>query len=214
VQAQEDERAQIAADVHDDSVQSLAVVDLRLSTLRRRVAESQPDLLPVLDGVQESVSAATDRLRHLLFDLESPARTTTLGDALAQGADAIFADTDVEWELTGLPDLDLPEAERVTAYRVAREAMVNARKHAGARHVVIDLSRVGDAVVVTVSDDGRGIAEDDDRERPGHKGLASMRDRAQVAGGRLEVRRGEEGGTEVRLCLPTAPDRPLARPPA
>jgi PAS domain S-box-containing protein len=212
VQAQEDERAQVAADVHDDSVQSLAVVDLRLSTLRRRVATDDPALLEALDAVQESVSAATDRLRHLLFDLESPARTTTLGDALAHGAEVIFADTDIEWEITGLRDLDLPEAERVTAYRVAREAMVNARKHAGADHVVIDLCRALDAVVVSVRDDGRGIGEGEDRERPGHKGLASMRDRAQVAGGRLEVRRREQGGTEVRLTMPTAPDRPLAGP--
>jgi PAS domain S-box-containing protein len=212
VQAQEDERAQIAADVHDDSVQALAVVDLRLSTLRRRVAASDPALLETLDAVQESVSAATDRLRHLLFDLESPARTATLGDALAQGAGVIFDGTDIAWEITGLRDLDLPEAERVTAYRVAREAMVNARKHAGAARVVVELGREAETVVVSVRDDGRGIGDEEDLERPGHQGLAGMRDRAQVAGGRLEVRRREEGGTEVRLTMPTAPDRPLAHP--
>jgi nitrate/nitrite-specific signal transduction histidine kinase len=90
--------------------------------------------------------------------------------------------------------------------------MVNARKHADATHVVIDLQRRDEAVIVSVRDDGRGISDGEDRERPGHKGLASMRDRAQVAGGRLQVHRREQGGTEVRLTMPTAPDRPLARP--
>ena len=206
VQAQEDERSRIAADVHDDSVQVLAAVGLRLTLLRRRLlastAGAEDELLGTVDRVQEAVAAATGRLRDLLFDLESPARESGLRDSLTEAAAFVFADTGVRWEITGEPTLDLPQAERVTAFRIAKEAMVNARKHAGARTVTVRLELEQDSVAVTVRDDGRGIEDDADRARPGHLGLASMRDRAEVAGGRMEVRRLDEGGTEVRLILP------------
>ena len=61
---------------------------------------------------------------------------------------------------------------------------------------------------MTVRDDGRGIRPGDERERPGHQGLASMRDRALVAGGELRVGPTPEGGTEVRLSLPARPAHP------
>jgi len=73
VAAQEEEGAHIAADVHDDSVQSLAAVDLRLGVLHRLVSETaSPDLLSVVEKLQETVSGATDRLRQLLCSTSSP----------------------------------------------------------------------------------------------------------------------------------------------
>lgn len=202
VQAQEDERSRIAADVHDDSVQVLAAVDLRLGLLRRRLEQKAPDTLETLDALHETVVAATDRLRNLLFDLESPARRTPLAEALAEAAENVFRDTDVRWRLSGDTSLDLPEAERVTAYRIAKEALVNARKHAGARHVEIELGEAADGVALSIRDDGRGIEDGADQARPGHLGLSSIQDRAAMIGGRVEVRRRDEGGTEVTVVLP------------
>ncbi|QIK66658.1 PAS domain S-box protein [Nocardioides sp. HDW12B] len=202
VQAQEAERAQIAADVHDDSVQALAVVDLRMGVLRRRAARSAPELVETVDDVQKAVSAATDRLRHLLFDLESPAEELGLRAALASAAEVVFTDTDVDWQVLGVDDLQLGDAERITAYRVAREAMVNARKHADPEHVTVALEREVGALVVTVSDDGRGFVAGSTDDRRGHLGLAAMHDRASVAGGELSITTPETGGTVVRLSLP------------
>ena len=202
VQAQEDERARIAADVHDDSVQALAAVDLRLGVLRRRMVEQAPELVASIDVVQEAITAATGRLRDLLFDLESPV-CGGLEEALAEAAEFAFGGTDVRWQLTGDTDIVLPEPDLVTAYRVAKEAMVNARKHAAAKRVAIDVHRERDRVVVSVRDDGRGIGPDD-RERPGHRGVATMRDRARLAGGELTLQALDAGGTEVRLSLPSA----------
>ncbi len=92
VQAQEDERGRIAADVHDDSVQALAAVELRLGLLRRRLAERAPDLVESVDQMAETVETATDRLRHLLFDLDSPALRDDLAGALDQAASYVFED--------------------------------------------------------------------------------------------------------------------------
>ena len=106
---------------------------------------------------------------------------------------------------TGDLDVDLPEAERVTAYRIVKEALANAGKHARATRVDVELTRNDGGVSVLVRDDGIGVEPEDLVEQPGHLGIASMHNRADVAGGRLEVRRGDGGGTEVHLWLPLAP---------
>ena len=202
VKAQEDERARIAGDVHDDSVQVLAAVSLRLGMLRRHIAKQAPSLADDVETLQEIVSIATERLRHLLFDLESLPEGMSLSTAVEEAANFIFAGTDVEVRVVGENDLPIPAAERVTIHRVVKEALVNARKHAGATTVVIELAVSDDHAVATVVDDGRGIADGEDRDRPGHLGLSGMRDRAQVAGASVEVVRRAEGGTRVCLRLP------------
>ena len=201
VQAQEDERGRIAADVHDDSVQALAAVELRLGLLRRRLAERAPDLVESVDHMAETVETATGRLRHLLFDLDSPALRDDLAGALEQAASYVF-ETGLAWTLAGDRSIDLPEGLRVTAYRIAKEAMVNVRKHADATQATIEICRLDDGVEVRVTDDGRGLAPDDIRDQPGHLGVTGMRDRAAVAGGWLRVDSPPEGGTVVRLWLP------------
>jgi PAS domain S-box-containing protein len=202
VQAQEDERARIAADVHDDSVQALAAVDLRLGMLRRQLDVRAPDLAATAATLHGSVTLGIERLRHLLFDLESPAVENDLARALEVAAEHVF-EGHPPCRITGDTDLDLPEKLRVAAYRIAREAMVNVVKHADAHEVVVDLRLVDAGLEVTVDDDGRGLDPGDTAPRPGHLGIRGMQDRAAVAGGHLSLERREVGGTRVRLWLPT-----------
>ncbi len=206
VQAQEDERSRIASDVHDDSVQALAAVDLRLGLLRRQLQDRAPELLDGVDGLRHTVEGATARLRHLLFDLESPARRGNLLAALEEAAAFVF-DSDVAWTVRGDRAEQLSEPVRVTVYRIAKEAMVNARKHANARRVTVDLRCDDDVLVLTVADDGSGLDADAMRDRPGHLGLPGMRDRAAVAGGTLTLEPGPEGGAVLRLLVPMAAPR-------
>jgi PAS domain S-box-containing protein len=203
VQAQEDERARIAADVHDDSVQALAAVELRLGLLRRQLADHESGLQETADALAATVSQAIGRLRTLLFDLESPAVETDLGTALAVGAADAF-DDQPRWRVTGDTTLDLPETLRVTAYRIAREAMANVARHAGAHEVEIRLTEVGSGVEVSVLDDGRGFDPATVAPRPGHLGIPAMLDRATIAGGRLTFEQRPEGGMRVRLWLPAS----------
>ena len=129
-------------------------------------------------------------------------RSGVVQSAITAAAEVVFADTDVDWQVVGVDDLQLGDAERITAYRVAREAMVNARKHADPEHVTIALDRGAGALVVSVSDDGHGFDPGDATDRRGHLGLAAMHDRASVAGGDLSITTPETGGTVVRLSLP------------
>ena len=202
VQAQEDERARIAADVHDDSVQALAAVELRLGLLRRQLGDSPPTLLQTAETLSETVSEAIGRLRTLLFDLESPAVGTDLATALGVAAENTFEER-LAWSIVGATDLEVPEGQRVTAYRIAKEAMANVVKHADARAVVVTLARAGNGFEVVIEDDGRGFDPSTVEARPGHLGIPAMADRATIAGGRLELERRGEGGTRVRLWLPS-----------
>jgi signal transduction histidine kinase len=202
VQAENSERSRIAADVHDDSVQALAAVDLRLGLLRRRLEATAPEALADVDALRKTVGGATERLRNLLFDLESAAESVDLVTALSEAAEFVLGDA-VSWRIEHDEGVDLPAASRVTAYRAAKEAMTNALKHAGASEVVIEARYVDEGVAVCIADDGRGLAADATLRRPGHRGIAHHRDRATVAGGWLRLEERPGGGTVVRVWLPT-----------
>jgi PAS domain S-box-containing protein len=202
VDAQDAERAQIAADVHDDPVQALAAVDLRLGLLRRQMREYAPALLEALEPLQESVSGATERLRALLFDLEPPDLQHGLTGAVFAAAEEIFEGSETKWTVNGDREPDVPDATRAIAYRIAKEAMINVRKHAAATDATVTIAGREGGLEVVVADDGVGVGAEPIGSAPGHRGLFNMQDRAAVAGGRCTIRNHEGGGTLVTLWLP------------
>ncbi|GAB3781895.1 PAS domain S-box protein [Nocardioides ungokensis] len=205
VDAQDAERTRIAADVHDDPVQALAAVDLRLGLMARRLRERAPDLLETLEPLQASVSGATERLRSLLFDLEPPDLHDGLTGALRRAAEEIFEGTGTRWSVDGEREPEVPDAVRAIAYRIAKEMLNNARKHADAHHVTVVITGRDGGLEVSVTDDGVGLAEPV-RQTPGHRGLFTMQDRAEIAGGWCTLSTPASGGTVVTTWLPgTAP---------
>lgn len=201
VDAQDAERRRIADDVHDDSVQALAAVDLRLGLLRRRIREQAPTLLGSLDALQDSVTGATDRLRALLFDLEPPDLGHGLGEAVRRGADDTFEGSKVHWEVDATGEPETHESTRAVAYRIVREALINVRKHADAEQVRVVVGARDGGLLLTVADDGVGV-DPETESQPGHRGITTMVDRAAAAGGTCSVRPGESSGTVVSVWLP------------
>ncbi len=215
VEAQDDERARIAADVHDDSIQALAAVDLRLGALRNRLRARAPDEAPAVESAMDAVHGASVRLRNLLFELETPVLDAALSDGLREAAAHIFDDSDAEWTVEERGRAELPEQVRVSAYRIAREALVNARKHAEARHVTVTVDATARGVEVQVVDDGRGTARPPSaRSTRRHSGVVAMRDRALASGGwwRSEPGPGDVG-TAVSFFLPVAGAETRGSPP-
>ena len=202
VDAQDEERARIAADVHDDPVQALASVDLRLGQLRRRLRDRAPELLAVLEPLQISISGATDRLRALLFDLEPPDMQRGLTGALSRAAEEIFEHSETRWTVDGDEEPDVPDATRAIAYLISKEALNNSRKHASAHNVTVTVGARNGGVEVTIADDGVGLGSARLEATPGHRGVFNMQDRAAVAGGRCTIRNGAQGGTVVTVWLP------------
>lgn len=202
VVAQEEERGRIASDVHDDPVQVIAALDLRLAALSRRLATVQPDLVGAVDAAAVELRAAMRRLRHLLFDLDAPVTRMGLEKALIVAAQHVFDGTAVKVDVAARNVEGLSDELRITTYRVVREALVNVRRHAGASHVLVEVSADEDRLVVVVRDDGRGMSSTEVSDRAGHRGLSGMRDRVSAAGGDLRLQSGPDGGVQLRVVLP------------
>ncbi len=200
VEAHEDERRTIAADIHDDSLQILAAVGLRLHTLRRRVNDEAAR--GTLDAVEQMVGTAVSRLRGLMFNLR-PAGLDH-GDLLGTIRDRLLQvqqDEGIEYSLTGSEPGALTTAARVTLYRVAQEAIANVVKHASASHIVVSVEDRDNGCLMRIADDGAGLGAAAESP-PGHLGLPSMRERTEVAGGWLRVEAGDRRGTVVTAWVP------------
>jgi signal transduction histidine kinase len=200
VAAREEERRRLRRDLHDGLGPSLGAVVLRIDTARNLVSSDPSEADRLLRSARTDVAAALADVRRLVHDLRPPALDDLgLVGAVRQQAERLLAPR-VTADVTAGPGTDdLPAAVEVAAYRIASEALANVAKHASARSCRVDLARQPDgALVVTVSDDGRGIAPG----APAGVGLVSLRERAAELGGRCTVECPATGGTVVRAVLP------------
>lgn len=203
VSAQEEERKRIAEDIHDDSLQKVTALGLRLGILRQTL--SDPVQLAAIDQLQRSVDAATERLRNLLFELHPRSLNGGgLADALREYLDRVNGDG-VAYELENHLVEEPPLETRIVAFRIAQEALSNVRKHAGATQVTVRLAPRDGGFLVRIEDDGAGFDPTAlEPARPGHLGLASMRERAEMAGGWCRVDSSPGSGARVECWLPKA----------
>jgi two-component system, NarL family, sensor histidine kinase UhpB len=194
LRAQEEERARIARELHDEVNQSLTGLLLRLEAAR----EAAPPELE--EELEETKSLANQAMRELL-SLARQLRPTALDDlglaAAVAGQVEQVARSGVAAELVEEGDFsDLDSDVQLVVYRVAQEALSNAARHSRAERIAVDLRRAGDGVELDVSDDGRGFAfEESERGL----GIAGMRERALLLGGDLTIESRPGRGTTVRL---------------
>ena len=196
--AQEEERARVARDLHDEVNQSLTGLLLRLEAAR----ESAP---PELEAEIAETKALANQAMTELLSLARQLRPTALDDrglAAAIGGQVeqmargeIAARLEVEGDFS-----DLGDDAQLVVYRVAQEALNNAARHSDAKRVEVLLRRSEDGgVVLEVIDDGRGFAFD---ESESGLGIGGMRERALLVGGELTIESRPDAGTTVRLDVP------------
>ncbi|HYL08470.1 MAG TPA: PAS domain S-box protein, partial [Candidatus Udaeobacter sp.] len=131
VDAQEDERRRIAADVHDDAVQVMSAVTMRLHLLAQKLTD--PNERELVAKLQSTVSLAIERLRNLLFELSPPAlEQQGLQVALRMLADEFERDHGIVVQIAGGLTSEPDPACGLTIYRIAQEALINVQKHAQA----------------------------------------------------------------------------------
>jgi len=196
--AQERERRRLARELHDELGQTLTGVVLQLDSLGRAAPlELQPAVAQVQEAARQSAEEVRDIARGLRpqaldeFGLRTALITLATGFAERSGLQ-------VRHDLA--PDLPALEPEQDLAiYRVAQEGLTNVARHAEAAGVVLALAAEDGLVVLRVRDDGRGI---DHRAAHNVGGLAGMRERAMLIGGRLAVTRLRPYGTEIVLEVP------------
>ncbi len=206
LRAQEEERRRVAGEIHDDPLQKMTAMAMRLDMLRRSLTD--PDQLAAVNGVIEITHTTIDRLRHLLFVLHP---SVLEEGGLAAAVRVLLDDLERETGTAGTLRNDLraepADHVRTIAYRIVQEAITNVRKHARAQSVEVALTQRDGGLEVVIADDGRGFdlestASGGQRDLEPHLGLVSMRERAESAGGTLAVRSEPGRGTTVELWLP------------
>jgi signal transduction histidine kinase len=198
VRAAEDERTRIAHDIHDDPVQKMVALKMRLEMLRRQH--------PGLSDVEESLEVmqlTIKSMRTLLFDLSPPTlEEEGLGSALTYLLEN--SSSSFDWSVDDDEDYEEPPVRTsLILYRIAQEAFANARKHADAAHVRVTLQRRDDGTLMQIVDDGVGFKPQDAVvAAPGHLGLAAIHERAEMAGGWTKLWSLPGQGTTLDVWLP------------
>ena len=211
--AQEEERRRIAADIHDDPIQAMSAVDLRLQLL---AASPGNAAAAELTELHETVTRSIERLRSLLFELRPTALDREgLVPALSVYLEHTGSDPGWSFEVVDALDAEPPPEMRAILYRIAQEAVTNARKHAAASRVDVSVTGSRDGVTIEIRDDGRGFdVEEAMRPRPGHLGLSTMIERAELLGGRCHISSEPGRGTVVTCWLPWDAGGPVPGVPA
>ncbi|HEV8266626.1 MAG TPA: ATP-binding protein, partial [Thermoanaerobaculia bacterium] len=200
-------RTRIAADLHDDLGAGLSRISILADVAKTARADgsgTDETLAKIADASRE----VDERLADGLWAVD-PACDDLAGLAkrLRLLAEELFEPLGISWRVTipdGAGDVPLRPDRRREIYLLAKEAVVNAARHAGARHVTIDVAHDRRRVVVTVEDDGRGFdagATPADR-LSGGRGVSNMRRRATALGGTAELTSAPGRGTRVRFEVP------------
>jgi signal transduction histidine kinase len=201
VEAQELERRRIAWDVHDDSIQAMVAVGMRLQLLADRVSDEQQ---PLVRQLEESVRTSVGRLRNLVVHL----RPTAIDQhGLIAALAGYLQDVVAGWEIETTLSADLahepPLSVAITIFRICQEALTNVRKHARASRVDLTLRSQDGGTLVRISDDGVGFPDPVPENPYQQFGLLEMRERAETAGGWWAVTSTDAGST-VQFWLPSA----------
>ena len=199
---EENERRRWAQELHDQTLQDLAAIEVRLGVLVR--GRDPERLVAGLQDVRAMVREEIRTLRHLITQMR-PLALDTLGlvpalqDLARKAEDA--SDLPVRVELGEFPaDLD-PEVQ-LTMFRIVQEAVTNAVRHSACSQISISARTIGPLVEVMVHDDGIGLPEQGEAFHGTGFGTSGMVDRAEAIGGRISWVLPSEGGTSVVLAIP------------
>ena len=201
--AREAERKRLAREIHDELGQALTGLKLEVSYLSRRAGVENPIMRSKLGEIGRMIDGTIASVRTLATDLR-PHILDELGmlEAMRWQAEEFQ-------KRTGIPcAVELPAeeiewgADQATAmFRILQESLTNVVRHAGATQASIRVAKNDDSIVLEVTDNGRGITEDQ-VEHSRSFGLLGMQERARMFGGALRIEAGEKRGTTVVVSMP------------
>lgn len=204
LETQETERRRVAHELHDELGQSLTAIKINLK-MRDRLQKQLPDELNTEN--LRIVDDALQQVRRLALALR-PSMLDDLGllPALRWIAEQSAARSGFTVEFdTAVPDVRLAPDIETACFRIVQEALTNIARHAQAQRVVIELHRNGDALMLSVHDDGCGFDLAAMRARAvtgGSIGVLGMQERAELIGGQLDIESTPGQGSTVRLRCP------------
>jgi signal transduction histidine kinase len=213
----QDERSAIAAYLHDDLAQLLFRLSIQVDVARKHLSSGRIEqTAESLDKIKETKQDTSDRVRALIRDLHrSPLGHAGLAEALHGFIAETARDSGVQFH-TDIAEVALPAPIALLVYHIAREATMNALKHAHASNMWVTVKQDSENIELILRDDGAGF--DPDAPGPeGHFGMEMMRERARVGGGTLDLESAPGAGTTITVRFPTSllqqDEGPSAPPP-
>jgi signal transduction histidine kinase len=205
------ERARIARDIHDVLAHSLTVLSIQAQAARQIVTQQPERAAAMLDDIAAVLRESLSESRRVVGLLREAGAAghdeSPLGARLEALAERFGERTGIRcaFHESGMPQPTVPEADDTLTFAL-QEALTNAFRHGGARHVWADLAWTADAATLTVRDDGAGASAGP--SVGGGNGLRGMRERAAGLGGTMSAGPHAESGFVVRLALPLLSKEP------
>ncbi len=199
-QAQEEERARLARELHDETVQSLIALGHKAQMLQRMLTRQPEQVGGRIEEMRQMIAQSIEEIRRFSRALH-PHYLEELG--LLAALETLTRDAHAEFIVKGLLP-NLTDEHELAFYRIAQEALNNAMHHADAETMRLELTVEGTRTMLRVCDDGKGFVVPSQftaLTKAGHFGLMGMRERAILVGGAFAVVSAPDKGTQVTLTL-------------
>jgi PAS domain S-box-containing protein len=207
INAQEKERRRIAIELHDELGQSLIGLKFQLSGFQKKLAENQIELKEEIKEAANSIDLMTENVKRLSRDLR-PSVLEHLG--LFDALQWLFEDFSKKLQIKIVNKITRPEfsfhnEQELIIFRIFQEALANIGKHAQATQIIFELTQEGRSAVFSIRDNGKGFnpeAVKGKKTSESGLGLTAMSERAQMAGGDLDVKSEIGKGTSITFSVP------------
>jgi len=198
-----DERTRIARELHDTLLQGFLSASMQLHVANDRLPDDSA-AKPIVTNVLGLISKVSEEGRQAVRGLRLSESSESLEQAFGRAKQELAPDRQAGFRVVVVgPHRTIAPEVRDEIYRIGREALVNAFKHADAKNVEVEVEYLDDGLRLRVRDDGRGIdAELLQSRRDGHWGLAGMHERARQIGAQFRVISRTGAGTEIELSVP------------
>jgi signal transduction histidine kinase len=204
----EDERARLAHELHDGVIQSLIAIEMRLDVAKRQVATTPAAVVGDIEEAQRHLRSQIVDVRTLMHQLRPPqVGSQRLLERLSESTERFTRATGIEATFVrDVNRVDLPPRVGGELVRVVDEALMNVRKHSGARHVNVRVGESSEALTLSIEDDGRGFGFDGrltgrDLVAQG-LGPIVIQERVSALGGRVAIDSLPGRGTRVEVQVP------------
>ncbi|MBN1430866.1 MAG: GAF domain-containing sensor histidine kinase [Anaerolineae bacterium] len=201
-------RAQLASELHDGPTQGVAAITMRLNYIRRLIEKKPEAAVDELYKIEDLARRTTKEIRHMLFELRPVALDQGLTSGLQQLAVKMKETYEQNVEIAVDPQCDqLLDAQSThTLFSIVAESVNNARKHAKAERIVVQMNVQQDALVLTIADNGVGFDVESAlaaaRDRAGHLGLINLQERAHLVEGLLTIQSEIGRGSRTTVTIP------------
>jgi PAS domain S-box-containing protein len=206
IDAQEMERKRFAREIHDGIGQSLAAIKYRMEGYVRRSCGEKEERIREIKSIIEMIQNSMVEVRRIQNDLR-PAGLDTLGilatiSGFCEGFQTTYSGIKIQTQIA-ISEHDVPEYLKAPIFRIFQEAMNNAAKHSSASHIGVSMQEKQGRIELAIEDNGIGFETGGERSAGAYGkglGLYSMRERAELSGGLLEISSAPGKGTAVRAA--------------